>query len=397
MASSLRDCLVRILMLNYEFPPLGAGGSTSSFNLARNVVALGHEVDVVTMGMRGLPREQVMDGVRVIRAPSIRARREVCHTHEMATYVLGGLWTASALAKRRHYDLCNAHFVFPTGPIAYSLRRLRGLPYVLTARGSDVPGHNPNRFRFDHRLLSPIWGGLVRDADAVVAVSRHLASRIEAHASDVLVDVIPNGCSPLEPTATTYEGAAGLNGKAKNGQLRVLTVTRLHEFKGVQYLLEAASRVSLDLEVNIVGDGPYRPMLEAQAARIGKPVRFWGWLDRTAPEMWRLYQDSSVFVFPSEREGSPAVVQEAMSAGLAVVAADSAGTPEVVGDAGILVSPKDPAGIASALERLAGDPSLVKDLGERARERVRREFDWRDLARRYVDLYARVVAKGRSA
>ena len=157
-------------------------------------------------------------------------------------------------------------------------------------------------------------------------------------------------------------------------------VTRLHEFKGVQYMLEAASRVSLDLEVNIVGDGPYRRTLEAQAARIGKPVRFWGWLDRSSPDMWRLYRESSVFVFPSEREGSPTVVQEAMSAGLAVVAADAAGTPEVVGDAGILVSPKDPAGIADALVRLAENPALVRELGERARARVRQEFDWRELA-----------------
>jgi len=385
---------VRILMLNYEFPPLGAGGSTSSFNLARNVVALGHEVDVVTMGFRGIPAAEVMDGVRVYRVPSVRARLEVCHTHEMATYVLSGTLKAETLARRRRYDLCNAHFIFPTGPIAYGLRRLRGLPYVLTARGSDVPGHNPNRFRLDHQLLSPIWRGLVKDADGVVAVSQHLARRIESHAPGVSVRVIPNGCSPIGP-------ASDLDGSSvppeRNGHMRVLMVTRLHEFKGVQYLLEAANRVPLDLEVNIVGDGPYRSVLEAQAARIGKPVRFWGWLDRSSPDLWRLYRGSSVFVFPSEREGSPAVVQEAMSAGLAVVAADSAGTPEVVGDAGILVSPKDPAGIADALVRLAGDPALVRELGQRARERVRREFDWRDLARRYVEMYASVAAGRQSA
>jgi glycosyltransferase involved in cell wall biosynthesis len=389
-ASTARDGRVRILMMNYEFPPLGAGGSTSSFNLARNVVALGHEVDIVTMGFRGIPSEETMDGIRVYRVPSIRARREVCHTHEMATYVLSGTAKAALLASRNQYDLCNAHFIFPTGPIAYAIRRLRGLPYVLTARGSDVPGHNPNRFRLDHQVLRPVWRGLVRDADAVVAVSRHLASRIEEIAPGVSVQVIPNGCSPLGPSA---DGASAPGADHRNGRMRVLMVTRLHEFKGVQYMLEAASRVSLDLEVNIVGDGPYRRTLEAQAAQIGKPVRFWGWLDRSSPEMWRLYRESSVFVFPSEREGSPAVVQEAMSAGLAVVAADSAGTPEVVGDAGILVSPKDPAGIADALVRLAGDPTLVRELGERARERVRTQFDWSDLARRYVDLYAEVLAR----
>jgi glycosyltransferase involved in cell wall biosynthesis len=311
---------------------------------------------------------------------------------------LSGTVKAAQLAARNQYDLVNAHFIVPTGPIAYAIRRLRGLPYVLTARGSDVPGHNPNRFRFDHQLLRPAWVGLVRDADAVVAVSQHLASQIEAHAPGVSVLAIPNGCSPLGPSGAAGDGARGSSSggsSLRNGRMKVLMVTRLHEFKGVQYMLEAASRVSLDLEVNIVGDGPYRRTLEAQAARIGKPVRFWGWLDRSSPDMWRLYRESSVFVFPSEREGSPTVVQEAMSAGLAVVAADAAGTPEVVGDAGILVSPKDPAGIADALVRLASDPALVAELGERARERVRTEFDWRALAGRYVDLYARVLAERR--
>lgn len=381
-------------MLNYEFPPLGAGGSTSSFNLARNIVALGHQVDMVTMGFRGIPNEEVMDGIRVYRVPSVRARREVCHTHEMATYVLSGTLKASQLAARNRYDLANAHFIFPTGPIAYALKRLRGLPYILTARGSDVPGHNPNRFRFDHQLLRPVWRTLVQDADAVVAVSRHLAERIEENAPGVSVHPIPNGCSPLGAADEVLRPASEV---IKNGRMRVLMVTRLHEFKGVQYMLEAASRLSLDLEINIVGDGPYRSTLEAQAARIGKPVRFWGWLDRNSPEMWRLYRESSVFVFPSEREGSPTVVQEAMSAGLAVVAADAAGTPEVVGDAGILVSPKDPAGIADALVRLANDPALVLELSERARERIRTEFDWRMLAKRYVDLYAEVVARNQQA
>ncbi|MCC6176459.1 MAG: glycosyltransferase family 4 protein [Chloroflexi bacterium] len=383
---------MRILMLNYEFPPLGAGGSTSSFNLARNVVALGHDVDVVTMGIGGIPRRETMDGVRVFRVPSIRTRKEVCHTHEMVSYVASGLTAATVLATRHQYDLCNAHFIFPTGPIAYALRRLRRLPYVLTARGSDVPGHNPNRFRLDHHLLGPVWRGLVRDADAVVAVSRHLASRIQANAPDVPVEVIPNGCSPLGSSNGVDHGGSA---PARNGTIRVLTVTRLHEFKGVQYLLEAASRVPLDLEVEIVGDGPYRAVLEAQAARIGKPVRFWGWLDRSSPDLRRLYHGSSVFVFPSEREGSPTVIQEAMSAGLAVIAADSAGTPEVVGDAGILVSPKDPAGIASALVHLASHPDEARRLGERARDRVRSEFDWRMLAQRYVDLYADVAARAR--
>ncbi len=381
---------MRILMLNYEFPPLGAGGATSSFNLARNVVRLGHQVDVVTMGFTGVPRRETLDGVRVYRVPSIRSRKEVCHTHEMLSYVLSGGLQAALLIQRRSYDVCNTHFIFPTGPISFALKRIGGPPYVLSARGSDVPGHNPNRFRLDHQMLRPVWRRLVTDADAVVAVSEHLKSRIEANAPGVPVTVIPNGCSPL---GAADDGRDGISTVERNGALRVLIVTRLHEFKGVQYLLEAVSRVGLDLELDIVGDGPYRKILEAQAGRSSKPIRFWGWLDRSAPTLQQLYRRSSIFVFPSEREGSPAVLQEAMSAGLAVIAADSAGTPEVVGDAGLLVSPKDSQGIADALIYLAAHPDLARELGRRARERVRREFDWAVLAGHYVDLYADVARR----
>ena len=375
-------------MLNYEFPPLGAGGATSSFNLARNVVRLGHQVDVVTMGFDRVPARQMLDGVRVYRVPGVRSRKEVCHTHEMLTYVVSGAVQALMLTLRRSYDVCNTHFIFPSGPISFGLKRLGGPPYVLSARGSDVPGHNPSRFRLDHNLLRPVWRRLVRDADAVVAVSNDLKSRIQANAPGVPVTVIPNGCSPIGPED---DGLGGSEAISQNGSMRVLMVTRLHEFKGVQYMLAAADRVGIDLEIDIVGDGPYRKVLEAQAGQLSKPVRFWGWMDRSTPQFRELYRRSAIFVFPSEREGSPAVLQEAMSAGLAVIAADSAGSPEVVGDAGLLVNPKDPKGIADALLRLASNPELARDLGRRARERVRRDFDWTVLAGRYVELYARVA------
>ncbi|MFN0070869.1 MAG: glycosyltransferase family 4 protein [Chloroflexota bacterium] len=383
----LRPPYVRILMLNYEFPPLGAGGSTSSYHLARTLVELGNEVDVITMNLAGIPRQEVMEGIRVMRVPSLRSRREVCHTHEMATYVLSGTLFAAAQIRRRSYDVVNSHFIFPTGPIAYMLRRLGGPRYVMTARGSDVPGHNPNRFRFDHQLLLPAWRHIVRDADGVVAVSHDLAARIREHAG-CDVTVIPNGCSPIALGGASQE-QLGLE-PSMVGR-RILMVTRLHEFKGVQYLIQAARQIGPNMEVHVVGDGPYRATLENLAHELGVRVRFWGWLDRSSAELRGLYQHCTVFVFPSEREGSPAVLQEAMSAGLTVVAADAAGTPEVVGDAGILVPPRDAKAIADALERLFASPTLVDELSERARRRVATEFNWTDLARRYEQLYARVL------
>lgn len=377
---------MRILILNYEFPPIGGGGATSTFNLTRNLVKLGHEVDVVTMGFREAPARAVMDGVQVYRVPCFRLRKEVCDTREMLTYVVSGLLHASRLAAHRSYDINNTHFIFPTGPIGYGLRRVAGLPYVLTARGSDVPGHNPNRFRLDHQLLRPVWRHIVRDADAMAAVSNDLKWKIQSHVPDVPVTVIPNGVSPIGEAAGPTNGVVPPAERAR----RILVVTRLHEFKGVQYLLQAVARHRLDYEVNIVGDGPYRSTLEREAAPIAGQVRFWGWLDRREAELRDLYHRCGIFVFPSDREGAPAALLEAMSEGLAVIAADSAGVPEVVGEAGLLVRPRDPEAIADALAHLAQAPGSLADYGHLARERVRANFDWFVLAERYVQLYREV-------
>ena len=67
---------MRILTLSYEFPPIGGGGATSTFNLTRNLVRLGHDVDVVTMGYHDAPSQQLLDGVQVYRVPCFRRRKD---------------------------------------------------------------------------------------------------------------------------------------------------------------------------------------------------------------------------------------------------------------------------------------------------------------------------------
>lgn len=379
---------MRLLVLNYEFPPIGGGGATSTFNLTRSLVRLGHDVDVVTMGYRGAPARETIDGIDIHRVPCFRLRREVCDTREMLTFVASGLVHASRLSRERSYDVNHTHFIFPTGPVGYALRRLSGVPFVLTARGSDVPGHNPNRFRLDHRLLYPAWRTIVRRADAVTAVSNDLKGKLRRLLPDLAVTVIPNGVSPIGEAAPPSSGAVAPAERAR----RILVVTRLHEFKGVQYLLRAIGEHRLDYEVHIVGDGPYRATLEREAARLHCRVRFWGWLDRGEAELRDLYARCGIFVFPSDREGAPAALLEAMSEGLAVIAANSAGAPEVVGEAGLLVQPRDPAAIARALGELATHPELIAEYGQRARERVAAHFNWHLLAEHYTHLYAELIA-----
>ena len=159
-------------------------------------------------------------------------------------------------------------------------------------------------------------------------------------------------------------------------------------------MLEAASRVSLDLEVNIVGDGPYRRTLEAQAARIGKPVRFWGWLDRDRRTCGGC---------TGSRRCSSSLRARGLADGRA--GGDECWTGRGGGRRGRHPGsrrrrrhpgePKDPAGIADALVRLAENPALVQELSERARARVRDGVRLAGAGEAVRELVRRGVARGR--
>jgi len=111
----------RILILNYEFPPLGGGASPVSHSIAKGYVERGHAVDVVTMGFRGLPKEETIDGIHVFRVPSLRAREELCRIHEMFTYLLSATFFLLRRMHKVKYDICHSHFIIPTSPIALML------------------------------------------------------------------------------------------------------------------------------------------------------------------------------------------------------------------------------------------------------------------------------------
>ncbi len=367
---------MRILTLCYEFPPLGGGAARVVYGLSRELVRLGHEVDVVTMGRRGLPRQQDVDGVQVHRVRCLRRAPHVCSMPEAFSYLVAALPVALELVRRRRHDLNHTHFVFPDGPVAWMLRRRTGLPYVITAHGSDVPGYNPHRLQRTHQVLAPVWRSVVRNAAQLICPSETIRSLVLRQQVTTNIVTIPNGIDPdrFRP---------GRRGS------RILVVSKMFERKGIQYLLRALEGLPLEHEVQIVGDGPYLPVLQELAARTGVAARFWKWLDQDSAEFTELYEGSGIFVLPSEAENFPIVLLEAMTAGLAIVTTEGTGCAEVVGDAALLVPPKDVAALRAAVCRLLGDPALRTALGAAARRRVVENFGWPAVAQQYLAVYQR--------
>ena len=114
---------MKILILNYEFYPIGGGASSVTYEIARKYVQLKNQVDVLTMHYKGLPPFEVIDGIRVYRVRCIRKRKEICHTHEMASFILSSLLFLRKFLRNKKYDICHCHFLIPTGILALWIKK----------------------------------------------------------------------------------------------------------------------------------------------------------------------------------------------------------------------------------------------------------------------------------
>jgi glycosyltransferase involved in cell wall biosynthesis len=375
---------LRILVLNYEYPPLGGGAGPVCQQLSEHYADRGHRVDLVTMSYAGLPRKEERGGVRILRVRSWRRRPDLCGTVEMGSYVVSALPRVAARLRRGDYDVVHCHFVVPTGLLAYLATRGSNVPYVLTAHGSDVPGYNPDRFRLQHRLIGPIRRRVMRHAALLVSPSAFLRDLIRETDPSVPVEHIPNGIDPsrLRPGAK---------------KRRLLMTGRLLPRKGFQHVLASLRKLDPAWEVHIAGDGPLRAELESLAREIPQSVTFHGWLDHDSPALRELYETAAIFCLPSESENASIALLEAMSAGAAVVTANDSGCAETVDDAGRLVSPRDREALREALASLMDSETLCAELGKRARRRVEERFDWRRIGDAYLERLRRVQVDSRRA
>ena len=330
---------LRILVVTDSFPPHCGGSGWSTWELVRGLLGRGHEVDVVRTRVAAHSGivETHYDGVAVTnvdqRAPAIPFVRNVLKNEV--------LWRrlADILVNRhetRPFDLIHAQHVMTTVPAIRAGRRL-GTPVVATVRDywpvcywSDLI-YDPTQPRLCPacsigmmtRCVKPRAGGAavaawplipymranlatkgraLAQADAVIAVSstiaRDLVSRLPALATSS-VHTIPNPVDMAALDRSFMHSAAPIAGPY------VLYAGKLATNKGVQFLLPALARARVSWPLVVVGDGPMRAALEAQARQLGINLRVEGWLDRERVWAWMRHATMSGFPVLRARVAEP--------------------------------------------------------------------------------------------
>jgi glycosyltransferase involved in cell wall biosynthesis len=333
------------------------------------------------MNFQDLPREEVIDGVTVHRVDCRRQSESKCTAREALRYVLNARPVVRELFARQTFDLVHVHFIFPDGLIALSEATRVGIPFIITAHGSDVPGYNQKHFfKLVHPVLKVLWRRVTRSAAVVVSPSQTLARMIESEDPKTKVLVIPNGIAEDK-----YRPAP------KKEQ--ILVATRIVERKGVQYLLDALVDADISWPAIVVGSGEYAAELSRLNDKLGQPANLVGWMNNESDEFRDLLEQSAIYALPSDFENFPVCLLEAMAAGSAIITTKGHGCEEVVGDSAELVTSgrKDAdrcvQEIRAALRRLTSDRQYREDLGARARRRLEDNFAWRAVARRYLAVY----------
>lgn len=383
---------MRILALNYEYPPLGGGGGIAHQDLLE-ALARQHEILLLTTHFRGLKQRETRRGVRMLRLPVLgRTDLPTASIRSMLTYVPAALVAGLRTITTFKPDVIHAFFAVPSGLPAVLLGRLFHVPTVVTLVGADVYDPDPTAGIATHRTpgLRTVIRGVIRSATARTAISEDTKRRAMLyHGAPADVLTIPLGfVAPAPPVARAPDDRTP-------PLFRLLTIGRLIPRKGTQDLLLALallkrSQVTLD----IIGDGPLRDALERQASELGLEhvVRFRGAVSEQ--EKWGALARAHCFVSASHYEGFGMVFLEAMHVGLPIVATDKGGQTDILttGENALLVPPEQPAQLAAALALLIDTPELRGRLAA-ANRRKGENYRMDRISARYVELFERLTTR----
>jgi len=370
---------MRILMLNYEYPPLGGGASNATYYLLTELSQFDDiTIDLITSSATNeFEEEKISGSVHIYKLPVGKKNLHYWTQKEIISYSRQAYKYIKKMKEQTQYDLIHAFFGIPCGAIAYRFRKES--PYIVSLRGSDVPGFN-ERFSFQYIFLKPFIRRVWRNAAAVIANSGGLKELALETDRAAKIGIIYNGVN-IEYFAQ--------RDNRENEHIVILTVARLIKRKGIDDLIRAVPAIvkgHQNIKVKIIGEGNMGAELKALAEKlkVSEYIEFLGYVPHN--EISNYYSTSDVFVLPSRNEGMSNTVLEAMASGLPVITTDTGGTRELIDGNGIIVPSEDSDVISEAVLRLINDHKLRVSRGMKSRK-IAENMSWKKAADAYYNFY----------
>ena len=363
---------LRIAIIGHKgIPALHGGIERHVDEIARGLVRRGHRVDAFNRSYHPY-RGSDYEGVHIRRRPSLVTKHGDAGTHTAFCVLEAALW--------RQYDVVHLHGI---GPGFFTGVARAFVPTVFTFHAQDYRQEKWGRAA--RWWLRRGESMAVRHASAVICVSKLLQSYTRQRYGRE-ARYIPNGARIVAAA-----GSDALRQWDLDAGRYVLFVGRLISDRGLPALLEAHAGIAGAPTLVIVGDSQDQAFAAALRARAGANVVFTGY--QSGEALSQLYAHATLCVHPSEVEGLPIAVLEAMSHGRAVLVSDIPENLEAVGEAGASFAVQNVRALRDAMARLLGDPAERARLGALARERVGREYDWERITGATEAVYRAVLGE----
>jgi glycogen synthase len=418
---------MHVLLVTDAFPPICGGSGWSTYELARGLRRLGHDVTIVRPRPGEPPGENVGQYedfmVREFGtfAPTVPFVRNYFKNERLARVLATYL---RDIIRNQHVDIVHGQHLL-SAPGAIRAARRAGVPVVCTVRDYwPVCYWSDLIYDYDAPTLCPacstsmmtqcvrpragqwaslampaipyMWRNLawrrrtLSESDAVIAVSSAIARDLRTRAPELAktrVEIIPN---PVD--------VQRLRGAAQTLPPNVprpyaVYIGKLAPNKGSHKLVPAIVRANLAWPVIVIGDGPDRAEVEAAAKASGRDIRFTGWLTREAALAWLAH--ASMLIFPSHGpESLSRVLLEASALGIATAAMETGGTRDIIAHEATGLLSQNEEQLSEHIARLAKSATLRARLGGNARRLVDQRFESSAVVRRVSSLYEELTMTG---
>ncbi len=387
----MKEKKINILIINYEFPPLGGGGGVATYDLALEWVKSAN-VHVITSSFKGLPSYENINGIHVHRVKIFfRKSRDAATFISMLSYLPAGLIRALSLALKYKFDVINTHFVVPSGPLGYVISKLFGIPNVLSLHGGDI--YDPSKKISPHRsrFFKSVVRFLLNRADVIVAQSSNTRNNaIEYYAPKKEIQIIPLAFHPPVIPKTSRK-KLGLHEK----DFICITIGRLIKRKSIDILIRAIALFDNPaIKLLIMGDGPEREYLESLVKELSlhDRVQFMGFV--ADEKKFAYLSQSDLFVLTSMHEGFGIVFMEAMYCGLPIVATNHGGQVDFLihGENAMLINVGDVEKCAESIMKFYNDKKLYQYCSVNNKKKIT-TFYAENVAERYMNIFLTLVNK----
>ncbi len=369
----MRICIIT----SAKFPP-EEGIGNYIYNMSKEFIKKGHNVVIITRGKFKKTYSEIYDGIKIYKVPFVLLYPFHVHIH--------GIFL-NKLLKSIEDDFDVIHIHSPLPPLVNSQT-----PILLTIHSPMKNGANVLKItdlftlatKFQAKYISyPLEMKLIKNSAMVTAVSTTVSKDLEDYGlKNMNVKLVYNG----------VDQNIFFPSNVRSEEKYVLYTGRISYGKGLVELINCAKDVCEsrdDINFILAGDGPLLPNLKKKVKKMGlqNRIQFLGRVDRKT--IVNLYQNATIFAFPSYYEGLPGSLLEAMACQLPIVATEVPGNIELIehNKNGILIPPKDSSALYKAIMVLLDDPNKREEIGKNARITIENKFTWDAVSDRILSCY----------